>query len=143
MYFHPDRGFDHPHSSDITPRTVYDQRRGLLKAMACGSAGLALSAWAARDALALYGGTLLMDNLYEPWAQAPRGMLLQLFRTTAITAARLFARRQEHAPGMEIARRLILDDPTDEAAPPPSPISIAGPPSTMTWSPGATPRFSI
>lgn len=55
MHFHPDRGFQHPHSSDITPRTIYDQRRELLKAMALGSAGLALAGWAARDARAQAG----------------------------------------------------------------------------------------
>lgn len=71
---------------------------------------------AARDALTLYGGTLLTDNLYEPWAQARRGLMQQLFRTTAIMAARLLARRHEREQGMEIARRLILEDPTDEAA---------------------------
>ena len=55
MHFHPDRGFQHPFSSDITPRTVYDQRRDLLKSMALGSAGLALAGWAARDASAQSG----------------------------------------------------------------------------------------
>lgn len=73
-------------------------------------------AQAAREALSLCGGTLLIDNLYEPWAQARRALVQQLFRTTALAAVRLSARRQEHGPGMEIARRLILDDPTDEAA---------------------------
>ena len=47
-----DRGFEHPHSSDITPRGVYEQRRDWLRWMAAGSAGAALAAWAGREALA-------------------------------------------------------------------------------------------
>ena len=35
----------------------------------------------------------------------------------------------------------LSPDATDDAAPPPSPISIAGPPSTMTLSPGRSSRF--
>jgi sulfoxide reductase catalytic subunit YedY len=52
MHFHPDRGFRHPHSADITPRSVYEQRRELLRLMGTGAAGAALAAWAGRDALA-------------------------------------------------------------------------------------------
>jgi sulfoxide reductase catalytic subunit YedY len=52
MHFHPDRGFCHPHSADITPRNVYEQRRELLRLMGTGAAGAALAAWAGRDALA-------------------------------------------------------------------------------------------
>jgi sulfoxide reductase catalytic subunit YedY len=52
MHFHPDRGFRHPVSSDITPRSVFDQRRELLRLMAAGTAGATLAAWAARDARA-------------------------------------------------------------------------------------------
>lgn len=52
MHFHPDRGFAHPVASEITPRTVYEQRRTLLKRLALGAAGSALAGWATRDALA-------------------------------------------------------------------------------------------
>ena len=52
MHFHPDHGFVHRVASEITPREVYEQRRSLLKALAAGSGGLALAAWAGRDALA-------------------------------------------------------------------------------------------
>ena len=51
MHFLKDRGFALP-SSEITPRAVYEGRRALLKQLALGSAGIALSGWAARDALA-------------------------------------------------------------------------------------------
>ncbi|MCC2676745.1 MAG: hypothetical protein K0R58_3692 [Ramlibacter sp.] len=45
-------GFQHPHSSEITPRAVYEERRQLLKWMATGAAGAALATWAQREALA-------------------------------------------------------------------------------------------
>lgn len=71
---------------------------------------------AAREALALYGGLLLIDDLYEPWSQARRSQMQQLFRSTTIAAARLFVQRRQPGPGLEIARRLLLDDPADEVA---------------------------
>ncbi len=49
MHFLKDRGFVLP-SSEITPQGVYEGRRDLLKLMATGVAGAALSSWAARDA---------------------------------------------------------------------------------------------
>jgi sulfoxide reductase catalytic subunit YedY len=52
MHFHRDRGFIHRSPSEITPRAVYEGRREWLKGLALGSAGTALGAWAARDALA-------------------------------------------------------------------------------------------
>ncbi|MDF1483753.1 protein-methionine-sulfoxide reductase catalytic subunit MsrP [Ramlibacter sp. H39-3-26] len=50
-----DSGCVHPHASEITPRGVYEARRALLARMAGGAAGLALAAWAARDARAQSG----------------------------------------------------------------------------------------
>ncbi|GAC1539226.1 MAG: protein-methionine-sulfoxide reductase catalytic subunit MsrP [Ramlibacter sp.] len=47
-----DNGFIHPASSDITPRTVYEGRRDMLRLLATGAAGAALAGWAARGALA-------------------------------------------------------------------------------------------
>ena len=47
-----DSGFNHPHSSEITPRAVYEDRRQMLKLMAGGAAGAAMAAWAGREALA-------------------------------------------------------------------------------------------
>ena len=52
MHFHPDRGFQHRHASDITPRERYEGRRSFLKALAAGAGGATLAAWAARDAQA-------------------------------------------------------------------------------------------
>jgi len=45
-------GFQHPLSSEITPRGVYEDRRALMKLMAGGAAGSVLAAWAGREALA-------------------------------------------------------------------------------------------
>jgi sulfoxide reductase catalytic subunit YedY len=52
MLFLKDRGFVHPRAADITPHAVYEGRRRLLRSLAAGSAGVALAAWAGRDALA-------------------------------------------------------------------------------------------
>ena len=46
-----DRGYELP-DHEVTPRTVYEQRRDLLKLMAAGSAGAMLAGWAGRDAMA-------------------------------------------------------------------------------------------
>ncbi|HET7792407.1 MAG TPA: protein-methionine-sulfoxide reductase catalytic subunit MsrP [Rhizobacter sp.] len=51
MHYRKDRGFNHATTSDITPREVYERRRDLLKLMAAGG-GMALAAWAGRDAMA-------------------------------------------------------------------------------------------
>ena len=45
-------GFEHPVPSEITPHSVYAQRRDLLRLMAGGVAGAALASWAGRQALA-------------------------------------------------------------------------------------------
>ena len=52
MQYLKDRGFVHPHASEITPRSIHEGRRTLLRQMAAGAAGVALAGWAARDALA-------------------------------------------------------------------------------------------
>jgi methionine sulfoxide reductase catalytic subunit len=49
---HPDHGFLHPVSSEITPRTVYEGRRQWLRQLAAGTGGAVLAGWAARDAQA-------------------------------------------------------------------------------------------
>lgn len=46
------QGFVHPIASDITPHSVYQSRRGLIRLMASGVAGAALASWAAREAWA-------------------------------------------------------------------------------------------
>ena len=56
MHFIKDNGFNHPLSSEITPREAFEQRRELLRHLATGAAGMGLAAWAARDALAQVQG---------------------------------------------------------------------------------------
>ncbi|MGA0609472.1 protein-methionine-sulfoxide reductase catalytic subunit MsrP [Caldimonas sp. KR1-144] len=46
------QGFVHALASEITPRSLYEQRRDFLKTLAAGSAGAVLASWAARDARA-------------------------------------------------------------------------------------------
>ena len=45
-----DHGFTHSLPSEITPNAVYQQRRTLMKQMATGAVGVALGAWASRQA---------------------------------------------------------------------------------------------
>jgi sulfoxide reductase catalytic subunit YedY len=52
MHFLRDRGFVHPHGSEITPRAAYEGRRELLKLLGAGAAGVAVASWAQRDARA-------------------------------------------------------------------------------------------
>jgi methionine sulfoxide reductase catalytic subunit len=46
-------GFVHPVPSEITPRSVYLQRRAWLQGMATGAGGAVLATWAGREALAV------------------------------------------------------------------------------------------
>jgi methionine sulfoxide reductase catalytic subunit len=52
MHFLKDRGFTHPHAHEITPQTLYEQRRQWLKNLALGSSALALSPWSTHQAFA-------------------------------------------------------------------------------------------
>jgi sulfoxide reductase catalytic subunit YedY len=45
-------GFNHSQASEITRREVYEGRRDMLKLLATGTAGAAMTAWASRQALA-------------------------------------------------------------------------------------------
>jgi sulfoxide reductase catalytic subunit YedY len=52
MLYLKDRGFAQPPATEITPRAVYAQRRSFLQRMVAGAGGVALTAWAAREAMA-------------------------------------------------------------------------------------------
>jgi sulfoxide reductase catalytic subunit YedY len=56
MHFRPDRGHVHRCASEITPQSIYEDRRALLRLLAGGAAGAALAAWAGRDARAQAAG---------------------------------------------------------------------------------------
>jgi sulfoxide reductase catalytic subunit YedY len=48
--------FDHPTASEITDRSLYENRRDILKMMATGAAGGVMASWASRQALAQGSG---------------------------------------------------------------------------------------
>jgi sulfoxide reductase catalytic subunit YedY len=51
MIIHTDKsGFQHAVGSEITPESVYQTRRDIVRQMATGTAGLALAAWGLREA---------------------------------------------------------------------------------------------
>ena len=77
MHLLKDRGYAHPIASDITPREIYEDRRHLLKAMASGTAGLALAAWAARDAQAQAVRPGKLAALPNRRSTAPAGMTME------------------------------------------------------------------
>jgi DNA-binding SARP family transcriptional activator len=70
----------------------------------------------ARRAVQMYTGELLVDDLYETWTVARRDLLRLLFRTLSIRVVQWLLERSEPEPGLEIAQRLIQDDPLDEQA---------------------------
>ncbi|MDT7837353.1 protein-methionine-sulfoxide reductase catalytic subunit MsrP [Aquabacterium sp. OR-4] len=51
-FLRPDRGFDHPVASEITPRALVEGRRAWMQRLAAGALGTSMAGWAARDALA-------------------------------------------------------------------------------------------
>lgn len=55
-------GFVHPQSSEITPQSIYQDRRQLLRLMAGGAAGTVLAGWTARDARAQMAGAKLVGQ---------------------------------------------------------------------------------
>ena len=77
MHFHPNRGFCHPLSSEITPRTACEGRRDWLRALALGAAGTTLGAWAARDALANTGAPGKLAPLPGAKSAAPGAVTLE------------------------------------------------------------------
>lgn len=74
MLIRTDRGFIHPHSSEITPQAVYEQRRDFLKLIATGAAGAGLAAWAGRDARAQMAGPGKLARLSGAKSSVPGAM---------------------------------------------------------------------
>jgi sulfoxide reductase catalytic subunit YedY len=70
-----DRGYEHPLSSEITPRALVENRRAWLARLATGVAGAALASWAARDALAQGGGAAVPRPGKLPALAATRSAL--------------------------------------------------------------------
>jgi sulfoxide reductase catalytic subunit YedY len=64
-------GFNHPVSSEITDRDVYERRRELLKLMATGVAGGAMAGWASRQARAQNGSATVRPGKLPALASRP------------------------------------------------------------------------
>jgi sulfoxide reductase catalytic subunit YedY len=77
MHFLKDRGFVHPMGSDVTPRRVYEGRREMLRSLAAGAGGLALVAWASRDALAQVTRPGKLASLTGARSAVPGAMTLE------------------------------------------------------------------
>jgi DNA-binding SARP family transcriptional activator len=68
------------------------------------------------EALALYTGDLLPEDLYESWTQRARDALRAMYLDLLFTSARLQEERGALADAIESLRRLIDADPLNEAA---------------------------
>lgn len=64
----------------------------------------------------LYAGDLLPEDRYEPWADEPRERLRERYLAVLLHLARLHEERDELAPAIDVLRRLIAADPTQELA---------------------------
>src|SRR5204863_10160074 len=67
-------------------------------------------------ALAAYGGELLPEDRYAPWADEPRAAFRELYTTLALRLAALLAERGRHADAVRALQGAIAADPVNEAA---------------------------
>jgi TolB-like protein/Flp pilus assembly protein TadD len=68
------------------------------------------------SALALYGGDLLVEDLYEDWAAARREQLRALRQELLAKVAGLYEARGEYGRAAERLRQLVADDASNEEA---------------------------
>lgn len=69
---------------------------------------------AGQKALELYVGDLLVEDIYEDWIYARRESMKILFRKTATKTAELYAADGNHQLSVEILKKLVAEDATDE-----------------------------
>ncbi len=69
---------------------------------------------AGQKALELYRGDLLTEDIYEDWIYTRRESMRILFRKTATKTAEIHAAKGEHPASIEILKKLIAEDATDE-----------------------------
>ncbi len=69
---------------------------------------------AGKNALKLYRGDLLMEDIYEDWLSARREALRILYRKVATKTAELYAQTGELQFCLELLEKLCLEEPTDE-----------------------------
>ncbi|MEX2315413.1 MAG: TIR domain-containing protein, partial [Thermomicrobiales bacterium] len=76
----------------------------------------ALTPASAQEALALYSGDLLPNDLYEGWAEQRRTTLRAGYLALLARLAALYDERGEPAEAIDAWQRLVAVDPTNEAA---------------------------
>jgi predicted ATPase/DNA-binding SARP family transcriptional activator/DNA-binding CsgD family transcriptional regulator len=69
-----------------------------------------------RAALELYAGELLPEDRYEEWAQDRREVLRRSYLDLLVALAGAHEERGEHGPAVEVLRRAIAEEPTNEEA---------------------------
>jgi DNA-binding SARP family transcriptional activator len=69
-----------------------------------------------REAIDLYTGDLLPEDLYEDWAGETREMLRQEHLGLLIQLSRLYEERKEYQPAVELSKKVVLIDPLHEQA---------------------------
>lgn len=68
-----------------------------------------------RDALDLYRGDFLANDLYEPWIEPKRRRLRNRWHQSALRLADMLARRYHLNQALKIYEQIIAADPTDES----------------------------
>ena len=68
------------------------------------------------QALALYVGDLLPDDLYSDWLQTPRDTLRRLYRETILALVAHYRETRDSARMMTLLTQLLAHDPADEFA---------------------------
>jgi predicted ATPase/DNA-binding SARP family transcriptional activator/DNA-binding CsgD family transcriptional regulator len=69
-----------------------------------------------RAALALYAGELLPEDRYEEWAQDRREVVRRSYLDLLVALAGAHEERGEHGPAVEVLRRAIAEEPTNDEA---------------------------
>lgn len=67
-----------------------------------------------QKAVELYRGELLIEDIYEDWIYARRESMQILFRKTATKVAGFYAAENNHQASIEILKKLVDDDASDE-----------------------------
>jgi DNA-binding SARP family transcriptional activator len=67
-----------------------------------------------QQALFLYQGDLLPDELYEEWTLVPRETLRRLHRNASLSLARYLREAHDYAAGVDLLKPLLKRDPADE-----------------------------
>lgn len=69
-----------------------------------------------RAALELYAGELLPDDRYEEWTEPKRGELRRLHLDLLVELATRYEARDQYALAVEVLRKVITEEPTNEDA---------------------------